>query len=262
MKEVLTSILTTFAISSCLEEISKQDEPEQNQDDTASIYASIDTQSISRIDYSGFTLWMDCSKKAAFKFEYTIANLVGNASATYNNSLDTSYVDCQQTSSSDYQASSGINYDAAQLVPAKHMDDDTSIIQDTYYMTNILPQIQDMHRGAWQETEDIAECYGKDSTVEIYGGVLWEITHIDESFKLSHGIDTPSHFWKMLVYNDTVLAWIIPNTQDANSLALDRYVTQTSTLLDILEQINVDIDYNYISTLEESNTWSDIYPCN
>ena len=263
MKEVLTSILTTFAISSCLEELSKQDEPEQNQDDTASIYASIDTQSISRIDYSGFTLWMDCSKKAAFKFEYTLDHDISNLDDTsYDNSLDDDYRECQQTANSIYQSNSGIKYDSAQLVPAKHMNDDISSMENTYYMTNILPQVPEMYRGAWQETEAIAACYGKDDIVTVYGGILWELSNIDESFKVSHGINTPSHFWKMLIYQGKVLAWIIPNTQDANSLALEKYVTQPSTLLDLLEKINVDMEDTYISTLEESNTWSDIYPCN
>ena len=205
---------------------------------------------------------MDCSKKAAFKFEYTLDHDVSDFNnPSDNHSLDDDYRECQQTSASDYQISSGIKYDSAQLVPTEHMNDDTSSMNNTYYMTNILPQVPDMHRGAWQETEDIAACYGKDDIVTVYGGALWKLANIDESFKLSHGIDTPSHFWKMLIYQGKVLAWIIPNTRDANSLALARYVTQPSTILDILEKINVDIDYNYISTLETSNTWSDISLC-
>lgn len=53
-------------------------------------------------------------------------------------------------------------------------------------MTNIMPQMPNMNRGAWLLTEDIAECYRDLDIVYVYGGVLWRSDYLKDDFLTSH----------------------------------------------------------------------------
>ena len=44
-------------------------------------------------------------------------------------------------------------------MPANHMDDDRTRIRQTNFITNILPQVSQMNRCVWLQTEEIVECY-------------------------------------------------------------------------------------------------------
>ena len=123
-------------------------------------------------------------------------------------------------------------------------------------MTNIMPQMPNMNRGAWLLTEEIAECYRDLDIVYVYGGVLWRSDDLKDDFLTSHGIHTPTDYWKILVYQGQVLAWIVPNSQDAKRSVLDNYVVNPNNLLDTLSSINVRIDDLDISSLDiSSKSW-------
>ena len=80
------------------------------------------------------------------------------------------------------------------------------------------------------------------SSIYVYGGVLWRSDDLKDDFLTSHGIHTPTDYWKILVYQGQVLAWIVPNSQDAKRSVLDNYVVNPNNLLDTLSSINVRID--------------------
>lgn len=63
-------------------------------------------------------------------------------------------------------------------------------------MTNILPQVAQMNRGAWLLTEEIVEFRDIDELLVI-GGVIWGNNPADDYFILSHGVKTPDAFWKV-----------------------------------------------------------------
>ena len=53
----------------------------------------------------------------------------------------------------------------------------------------------------------------------------------DDHFVRSHGIATPDAFWKLVVRGmDRVIAWIIPNAQEATYTRLDQYLVSVEEL--------------------------------
>ncbi len=185
---------------------------------------------IKQINYEGFTVWVDCEKRGAVKFQYNAQHDTGNfkrkKSFYYDPDLPK---DCQQTSTRTYKEK-GQRYDRGHLVPANHLDYSQNAIKQSNYMTNILPQAANMNRGAWLLTEEITECYRDIDELLIIGGVIWGDNPDDDFYVNSHGVTTPDAFWKVIVRNDRVIAWIVPNASTATRKRLDDYLVSVDEI--------------------------------
>lgn len=187
-----------------------------------------------KLDYEGFTVWLDCEKRGAVKFRYTAQHDTGSVKRYDKFFLDPNVpAECQQTNAKAY----GHNYDRGHLVPANHLDALASAIKATNTMTNILPQATNMNRGAWLLTEEIIECYRDIDELLVIGGVIWGNNPADDYFIQSHGVKTPDAFWKVVIrgigQDERAIAWIVPNSADATKKNLDRYLVS----IDELEQV-------------------------
>jgi len=191
---------------------------------------SINAADIQRLDYEGFTVWVDCEKRGAVKFQYNAQRDTGNfkrkTSFYYDPGLPKG---CQQTSTKSYKEK-GQRYDRGHLVPANHLDYSQNAIKQSNYMTNILPQAANMNRGAWLLTEEITECYRDIDELLIIGGVIWGNNTEDDFYVNSHGVKTPDAFWKVIVRNDRVIAWIVPNSRTAARKQLDDYLVSVDEI--------------------------------
>ncbi|MFM8341760.1 MAG: DNA/RNA non-specific endonuclease [Methylomonas sp.] len=177
-----------------------------------------------QLDYEGFTVWLDCSKRAPIKFRYTAQHDTGQFKRYPDFFFDPSVpAACQQKSTKAY----GHGYDRGHQVPANHLDSSEKAIKQTNYMTNILPQTAQMNRGAWALTEEIIECYRDIDELLVIGGVIWGHNPEDDYFLDSHGVETPDAFWKVLIrgsgQDQRAIAWIVPNSTEATRKNLDRY---------------------------------------
>jgi endonuclease G len=97
---------------------------------------------------------------------------------------------CQQTSAAPYQHPTH-RYDRDHLVPANHLDYSARALQQSQYLTNILPQVANMNRGAWYRMGQIIECYRDIDELLVLGGVIWGHNADDDYFLTSHGVATP-----------------------------------------------------------------------
>jgi len=83
---------------------------------------SANASDIQKLDYEGFTVWIDCEKRGAVKFQYNAQRDTGSfkrkKSFYYDPQLSKS---CQQTSTKSYKKK-GQRYDRGHLVPANHLD--------------------------------------------------------------------------------------------------------------------------------------------
>ena len=123
-----------------------------------------------QLNYEGFTVWLDCEKRGAIKFQYNAQHDTGNEARASDFKLDSNVPkECQQTTARAY----GNNYDRGHQVPANHLDYSPEAIRQSNYMTNILPQTSQMNRGAWLLTEEIIECYRDIDELLVIGGVIW-----------------------------------------------------------------------------------------
>jgi endonuclease G len=192
---------------------------------------TVTSAQIMKLDYEGFTVWLDCEKRGAVKFQYNAQRDNGSFPRVENFTLDPNVpAQCQQFTAKAY----GQNYDRGHLVPANHLDYSATAIKATNNMTNILPQAQNMNRGAWLQTEEIIECYRDISELLVIGGVIWGNNPADDFFVQSHGVKTPDAFWKVIIrgtgQSEQAIAWIVPNTKDAVRKNLDKYLVTVNEI--------------------------------
>ncbi len=221
---------------------------------------SLHASEIKRIDYEGFTVWVDCDRRGAVKFQYNAQHDTGSFKRLKSFHIDPDVVaSCQQLSAKTYKQK-GQRYDRGHLVPANHLDYSKVAIRQSNFMTNILPQVANMNRGAWLLTEEITECYRDIDELLIIGGVLWGDNPNDDFFTASHGVKTPDAFWKVIIRNDRVIAWIIPNSADAKRDRLDEYIV-TIQELELVTGESVPID-EYLKHEKPEHSWSLPRGCN
>lgn len=208
---------------------------------------------ILRLDYEGFTVWLDCGKRGAVKFRYNAQRDTGNHERASRFHLDPDVpARCQQTSAESYKHG-GQRYDRGHLVPANHLDYSKTAIRQTNTITNILPQAANMNRGAWLHTEEIVECYRDIDELLVIGGVIWGNNPADDFFVASHGVQTPDAFWKVVIREDRTIAWLIPNIQDATRQRVDDYLIDLETLEAMTgERFPVP---NYLKTEKPETSW-------
>lgn len=187
-----------------------------------------------KLDYEGFMVWLDCARRGPMKFQYNAQHDMGSEARASSFRLDPDVPpECQQTSAAAY----GGGYDRGHQVPANHLDASPVAIRQSNFMTNILPQVSQMNRGAWLLTEEIVECYRDIDELLVIGGVIWGNNPEDDFFLQSHGVATPDAFWKVIIrgtgQDERAIAWVIPNSAQATRRNLDRYLVT----VDEIEQL-------------------------
>ena len=224
---ILSIILLTLTACSQIH----PDLPSSRDTQANTVFTDSKSRKILQLDYEGFTVWLDCEKRGAMKFQYNTQHDTGNEARSKDFRLDPNVPkECQQTSTKGY----GQGYDRGHQVPANHLDYSPIAIKQSNYITNILPQTSQMNRGAWLLTEQIIECYRDIDELLVIGGVIWGNNPDDDYFVQSHGIKTPDVFWKVVVRgsgeDERAIAWIVPNSTDATKKNLNRYLVSIDEL--------------------------------
>ena len=197
------------------------------------------------INYEGFTVWIDCERRSAVTFHYVADVDTGNEPRHSSYDIDPNVDrDCQTFSTDTFQSvlpEGAPSYDVGHQAPANHFDGSAEAIRETNFWTNLLPQTASMNRGAWLETEFIIECLRDETPVEVWGGPVWAGHAPDEYFRESHGMETPSAYWKIAIRTDTreAQAWLIPNGP-APARSLDQWLQPVSTI-EALTRLEFDV---------------------
>jgi len=215
------------------------------------------TQDLIELNYEGFTVWLDCSKRGAVKFRYNAQRDTGNFKRSSKFYLDPNVPkECQQYSGKSYKAANGSKYDRGHLVPANHLDYSKTAIKASNTMINILPQAANMNRGAWLMSEEVVECYRDIDELLVIGGVIWGNDPSDDYFVKSHGVKTPDAYWKVIIRgigsNERAIAWIVPNSQEAKRKQLDKYQVSVSEIERVTGETIPVADY---VKHDKSNPW-------
>ena len=208
-----------------------------------------------QVDYQGFSLWLDCEKRAATRFEYTLGTDTGNEKRTkYSYRLDPSLGDCQQLSTKSYWKESGKTYQRGHLVAFNHLDYSEESALDSNQMANILPQHKTMNMGAWKVTEEITECFREFGSLRVIGGAIW-----DSNLRIleTHGVDIPDYFWKVIFREDDSIAWIMPNDDTATRKALDMFIV---SLQEIEKATGYEFSDNFGKSSKPKVSW-DLQVC-
>lgn len=190
---------------------------------------------IVKLQYPDYTLWMDCDKRAAYKFQYTVGRDVGRHKRINDFTFETSLpLRCQQTSNYGY----GYSFDRGHLVPQNHLDNNLSAMAASNRMVNILPQAADLNRGAWLATEEMVECHRDQTPITVIGGALWSdddkvLGRSPIKFKY-HRVTQPTEYWKVLVKGEgvsrQVIAFLFPNKRGVHAEYVNDYIVSVETL--------------------------------
>jgi endonuclease G len=218
------------------------------------------SQDVLRLDYEGFTVWLDCARRGAVKFRYNAQRDQGEYKRVSRFHSDPKApAHCQQTSTGSYRAK-GRRYDRGHLVPANHLDHSALAIRQSNTMTNVLPQAANMNRGAWLATEELIECYRDIDELLVIGGVIWGENPEDDYFRHSHGVATPDAFWKVVIRDERALAWLVPNSQAATRKRADSYLVSLAELERVTgEQFPVP---DYLKAEQPKSAWVTPIGCN
>lgn len=214
----------------------------------------LNAQIIERNYNNHFTLWVDCKEKTAIRFEYLLTKDTGNAKRPSGYKVDDPQIPnrCEQKITRSYRN----GYDRGHLVASNHMDINYQAIRDANYMANILPQASGMNQGAWLRTEEIHECYRDIVNVRAIGGPYFG-KGTKSQFLGTHGVRTPSHYWKVLIKEEDekqidALAWLIPNSDGSTYWELDNYLVSVEQLGGMVGEIGVDRN---LMKMKQSRSW-------
>lgn len=184
-----------------------------------------------RVNYEGFTVWLNCQEHAVAKFRYNAQRDSGSFPRSSTFRLDPAVpYECQPSSTNSFKtdAPGALTYERGHQVPANHLEYSELAIRQSNFMTNILPQAATLNRGAWLRTEEIVECYRDQMELLVLGGAIWGNTKAarkNDYFVGSHNIRTPESFWKVVIAGDgSTIAWLIPNDQTATTTKLDTFL--------------------------------------
>ena len=198
---------------------------------------------VKAVAYTGFEVWESCAVRGAFRFAYDATMDCGNLARLRSYCTDKAFpAECQQTSGKAYPTVGGTKFDRGHLVPSNHFDNDAVAIRETNRMTNILPQVDLMNRGAWLETEELIECYRDLEPLRVLGGAVFTATTAADkarqaAFKKSHALQQyPSFFWKLVrgtnvnPQDNSVIAFWVPNDAAAKRGTAKNYIVSIAEL--------------------------------
>lgn len=167
------------------------------------------------VKHDGYTLVMDCVARMPLMFQFRLGKDVWNEPHSDNFDFDPKVPRyCQQTRTKGYGSKKGTIYHRGHLVGANAMDNSKHTMEESFYMTNVVPQASEFNRGAWLATEEYQECLREQSDILVVGGVAFN-DDTNDYFLRGHSVKTPDLFWKIVITGQGgYYAWIFPNTDE------------------------------------------------
>jgi len=170
-------------------------------------------------------------------YKITVDNINNNVQRT-NDYRDDPYVQTKSAHRNDYR---GSGYDMGHLAPARTMSHNYKSMSESFYLSNISPQVKEFNRGIWKRLEQKVRYWSffNDSTYVVTGPIL---DHPIEQIGYNN-VSVPQAFYKALVgFKDGKvkgIAFIMPNKGS------DRSIYSYATSIDYVEDITgIDFFYN------------------
>lgn len=141
-----------------------------------------------------------------------------------------------RTRSAHHRDYSGSGYSRGHLAPAGDMAFDTEAMQETFYMSNMSPQLSGFNGGIWNELEETVRdwAYHNDEVYVVTGPVLTR-GHIKKKIGKSSKVSVSDLFYKVIVDlkkpEQKAIAFLIPNKVSEAPL------TDYAVTIDSVEQV-------------------------
>lgn len=155
---------------------------------------------------------------------------------------------------SDYSKS---GYDRGHMAPAADMKWSEQAMRESFYMTNICPQIHSLNAGDWKDLEELARDWAQQyESIYIACGPIMEADY--QTIGKTHSIAVPSAFYKVFLRKIcnggwTSIGFVMPNKAGNRPL-----MTYMFTVDEVEEQTGLDFFYNLPDSIESQveNTYS------
>jgi len=154
-----------------------------------------------------------------------------------------------EASSSEYRNS---GYDRGHLVPAHDMNFNETAMSESFYMTNVSPQVPDFNRGIWKSLEGkVRKWAKKEKRLYVITGPLLKKTVEDAERISPTGPTIPRGFFKIVVDYEggekKGIAFMFKNKD------IDQPLEQFVTTIDLVERYT-NLDFFPNLTAEEERT--------
>ena len=140
-------------------------------------------------------------------------------------------------------------YDRGHMAPAADMKWSEQAMRESFYMTNICPQNQNLNRGDWNDLEELARDWArKYGNIYIACGPI--VRNENVTIGNTHRIVVPSAFYKVFLRKNhsswTTIGFVFENV--AGNKPLMTYMTS----VDVVENMTgIDFFYNLPDSIEE-----------
>lgn len=246
------SVLSILAIG-CTKKSKNQNEFQQNEnltdtintsnsDSLTYVYKSIDGLEIPLtldageiVTHGGFTLEYNEEHEQAVWVAYLLTSEKAKRGVERSNSFKPDPKVSTQTANDEDYAGSG--YDRGHLAPAADMSWSTTAMKESFYYSNMSPQVPGFNRGIWKKLEEQVRIWAEtyDTLFVVTGPILESGLPTIGSNKVS----VPKAYYKALLrYNSKytlALGFILPNSNSSEPLQ------NFAVSIDSLEKItNID----------------------
>jgi endonuclease G len=198
------------------------------------------------------------------QYEISPEELNGPVSRTDDFQPDTSVPFGYRAELKDYD---GNGYDRGHMAPAEDMNRNQRTMAESFYMTNMAPQVGDgFNRHLWKNLEAaIRGWVAQRGTLTVITGPIFEVSGGQVSYEVigDGNIAVPTHLYKIVVdANSTgnigALAFVIPN-EDVSGHEYSEYLEsidniEASTGLDFLSALSTD-EQSEIESSAASQIW-------
>lgn len=165
-----------------------------------------------------------------------------------------------RTGSADWRNYKQSGYDKGHLCPAGDMEFGAAAYNDTFFTSNISPQLHDFNSGVWNRLEQKVRYWAVkyDGVYVVTGGVLASSLKTIGKEKVS----VPDYFYKVLLDNREgdfkMIAFLLPNTE--SSAPLYRFVVSVDRIekmtgIDFFPKLNDKIE-NQLEKSSDYKSWS------
>ena len=208
-----------------------------------------------QLEQTGYYVGFDYETKLPewVAYELTAEELLDPVKRTNSFKLNPVVGDEYENATSSY---SGSGYDRGHLAPAADLCWSTKSMKESFYMTNMAPQLAGFNRGMWKRAETLtrewATLYGK---VYVISGSVFKPYTL--SMPNGKGVEIPKQFFKIVYREGQMIAFLFDNKKLNGEPR--RYVTNVNAIeeltgLDFFSELE-DAEEERLEQKSNASSW-------
>ena len=199
------------------------------------------------------------TKTAEYVVEHvTLQSVTGSAKRKDDFRVDNVIPRQHQAQLADY---AGYPFDRGHLAPAGNNTQNDSIMSESFFLTNMVPQVPNHNRGIWRQLETAVRNWvreGKD--IYVVSGTVYAQGYQTIG---ANRVGVPTHMWKVIVdrKNSKAIAFMLPHTElpvrDLPKYATTIAAIEKATGINFMPQLT-STQSTKLETMININDWTSL----